>query len=179
MMKNKSKREHKMRIKKIWLLTSIFFFSANGYCGLQYEVELARKFCPSLQLHSGDQGVAPKPVEVCPLRLTTIAGIQGSELIFRPELLVVEKDMSPNTALYSESFGSEQSKEKKTKKGRITGTVVGAGIGGGLGYVLYALSHVGTGLGGVDEEPSPLIIIIPAVIGGVIGYAIGDYYDEK
>lgn len=53
-----------MKIKKIWLLASIFSLSANGYCGLQYEAELAQKFCPSLQLHSGDQGVAPKPVEI-------------------------------------------------------------------------------------------------------------------
>jgi len=28
-----------------------------------YEQTLAEKFCPSLQLHSGDQGVAPEPVE--------------------------------------------------------------------------------------------------------------------
>ncbi|MDI6782412.1 MAG: hypothetical protein QME49_09985 [bacterium] len=59
------RRRHKMKIKKIWLLMGIVvFLSANGYCGLQYEVGLAQKFCPSLQLHSGDQGVAPKPVEI-------------------------------------------------------------------------------------------------------------------
>ncbi|MDI6752397.1 MAG: carboxypeptidase regulatory-like domain-containing protein [bacterium] len=45
------------------VLLGIFLVS-NGYCGLQYEKELAQKFCPSLQLHSGDQGVAPKPVEI-------------------------------------------------------------------------------------------------------------------
>jgi|GEM_PF-1028624 len=30
----------------------------------QYEQELAEKFCPSLILHSGDQGVSPEPVEI-------------------------------------------------------------------------------------------------------------------
>ncbi len=29
-----------------------------------YEQALAEKFCPSLQLHSGDQGVSPEPVEI-------------------------------------------------------------------------------------------------------------------
>lgn len=53
-----------MKIKKIWLLAGIVFLSANGYCGLRYEAELAQKFCPSLQLHSRDQGVSPKPVEI-------------------------------------------------------------------------------------------------------------------
>lgn len=43
----------------IWLI-----LTANGYCRLQHEIELAQKFCPSLQLHSKDQGVAPKSVDI-------------------------------------------------------------------------------------------------------------------
>lgn len=119
------------------------------------------------------------------LRSVTLLGIQGSELAFRPELLRIERDMSPNTVFYSESFGyeqefgSEQSKEKKTKKGRITGTIIGTGIGGGLGYLLYRLVSAGHLLGGENEPPSTAYITIPAVIGGVIGYVIGDRYDEK
>ncbi|MDI6782411.1 MAG: hypothetical protein QME49_09980, partial [bacterium] len=143
---------------------------------------------------SGDQGVAPKPVEImsngrvdeittylvddASLRPITVAGIQGSELAFRPDFLRIEKDVSPNAVFYSESFGYEQSKEKKTKKGRIIGTIVGAGIGGGLGYLLYAIKGLG-GLSGIHEKPSPLLIIVPSIIGGVIGYTIGDHYDEK
>jgi len=52
-----------MKIKKICVL-GILFLVSNGYCGLQHEAELAKKFCPSLQLHSGDQGVSPKPVHI-------------------------------------------------------------------------------------------------------------------
>ncbi|MBU1487873.1 hypothetical protein KKH56_07500 [bacterium] len=173
-----------MKIKKIWLLVGIVFLSANGYCGLQYEAELARKFCPSLQLHSRDQGVAPKSVHIMSNgraeRPVTIAGIQESGHIFRPDLLGIERDMSPNAVFYSESFGykqefgSDQSKEKRTRKGRITGTLVGTGIGGGLGYLLYR--SIPTGLGGGDTPIG--FIIAPVVIGGIIGYEIGNYYDK-
>ncbi|MDI6795157.1 MAG: hypothetical protein QME81_20210 [bacterium] len=119
------------------------------------------------------------------LRPITIAGIQESELIFRPGLLGIERTMSlNNTALYSASFSSEQSfgleesKEKKTK-GRIIGTIVGAGIGVGIWYYLSALE----GLEGFSEYPqektSSLLIIVPTAIGGFIGYNIGDHYDKK
>ncbi|MEW5766516.1 MAG: hypothetical protein AB1797_02670 [bacterium] len=109
------------------------------------------------------------------LRPITIAGIQESELIFRPD---------PNTVLYSASFSSEQSfgleeskKEKTKKKGRIIGTIVGAGIGGGIGGCLFIVVCIG--VGGEECNPSPLIIIVPTVIGGFIGYKIGEYFDKK
>ncbi|MEW5766517.1 MAG: hypothetical protein AB1797_02675 [bacterium] len=57
-----------MKITKIWLLVwllpGMFFWVPNGYCRLAFEKELAQKFCPSLQLHSGDRGVCPKSVEI-------------------------------------------------------------------------------------------------------------------
>ncbi|MBU1487871.1 hypothetical protein KKH56_07490 [bacterium] len=181
-MEKVKKEKHKMKIKKIlFLMGVVVFLSANGYCSLQYEKELAQKFCPSLQLHSGDQGVAPKPVEIMSNgraeRPVTIAGIQELGPIFKPNLLGMGKEMSSNTTLYSESFGYAQSKEK-TRKGRITGTIVGAGIGGGLGYLFYsAIAESQEGELEKVDKPSPLFIIVPAVVGGLSGYAIGTYHD--
>lgn len=214
MIKNRFKKgKVKMKFKKVGLLVGlvgIVLLSANGYCGLQYERELAQKFCPSLQLHSADQGVSPKPVEIMsneradgittyldendvwcrdfdgagkPIGevdisfLRPIATIQESEEIFRPNLLRIERDVSPNTVFYSESFGYEQSKEKNTKKGRIIGTIVGIGIGGGVGYLFYLC--VPTGLGTGNGEDTIELIIAPAIIGGLIGYSIGNHYDKN
>ncbi len=52
--------------KKIWLGTEIalLFLISESQGGLQLEKELALKFAPSLQLHSRDQGLSPKPVEI-------------------------------------------------------------------------------------------------------------------
>ncbi|MEW6103431.1 MAG: carboxypeptidase regulatory-like domain-containing protein [bacterium] len=50
-----------MKIKKI-LAGLILSSCVNGYG--DWKEDLAKKFCPSLQLHSGDQGVCPKPVEI-------------------------------------------------------------------------------------------------------------------
>ena len=49
MIKNRFKKEKvKMKFKKVGLLVGLVgtvLLSANGYCGLQYERELAQKFC--------------------------------------------------------------------------------------------------------------------------------------
>jgi|GEM_PF-5785347 len=53
-----------MKTKKILLLAGGILLFTKGYCGLDWKMELAKKFLPSLQLHSQDQGVSPKPVEI-------------------------------------------------------------------------------------------------------------------
>jgi len=68
--------------------------------------------------------------------------------------------------------------KKNPKKGRVIGTAVGAGIAGGLGYLLYIAAGL-SGFGSDPVEPSPFQIIVPAVVGGIIDYSIGDHYDEK
>ncbi len=82
--------------------------------------------------------------------------------------------------LYSDSELSsdlEQS-SKKTKKGRIVGTLIGTGIGGGFGYILYS-AMVESQKGEITkvDKPSSLFVIVPAVVGGLSGYAMGTYYD--
>ncbi|MEW6103432.1 MAG: hypothetical protein AB1630_06415 [bacterium] len=136
-----------MKIKKI-LAGLILLSCVNGYG--DGKEDLAKKFCPSLQLHSGDQGMS------------------NADLLH----------MNTNPA-FSLKSDEEGRLEEKSKKGRIYGTLIGIGIGGGLGYILYfaaGLSNLGNDP--IGEPPSSLIII-PAVVGGFLGYKVGNYFDKK
>jgi uncharacterized protein YcfJ len=115
--------------------------------------------------------------EECRLKIGSIRPIYlavQEEPIINTSLLIAEY---PSTHLYSVHLQSEQS-AKKSKKGRVIGTIVGVSIGGGLGYVLYSAAAFGSALGSGDE-PSPLLLIIPTIIGGIIGYEIGEYFDKR
>jgi|GEM_PF-3760937 len=101
-----------------------------------------------------------------------IAGIQSQE----QDPFGIKEGIYPNNTLYSLSLESAQSRNKTKKNGRIIGTLIGAGIGGGVGYSLYsALVESQEGELKKGDKPSPLFIIVPTVVGGLSGYAMGTY----
>ncbi|MDI6752398.1 MAG: hypothetical protein QME07_06075, partial [bacterium] len=113
----------------------------------------------------GDQGVAPKSVEI----------MSNKDVIFKSDTWRIGEDLYQNSALHSVSFKSEQSAKKTKKKGRVIGTLVGVGIGGGLGYLVYRSVPIVSG----EWYDTIELIIIPTVVGGLVGYIIGTYYDVK
>lgn len=84
---------------------------------------------------------------------------------------------------YKMGYNFYDKKEKFSKKGRIIGTIIGTGIGLGVAYVYL----VGLALsGGLSASPPSetssskfLSIIIPPVLGGIIGYGIGEVWDKE
>lgn len=165
-------REYK-RIKSVLFLAGIFFLVSNGYCAIESEKELAQKFCSSLQLPSEYQVVTPKSVDISANIIigtpTTLVAVNNSKI----------EDKCGELPVSSRYNVEEADGKKIKKKGRIIGTTVGAGIGGGIGYLLYDVVTVLSGLGGTHDSPSPFIMIIPTIIGGLLGYDIGNYFDKK
>ncbi len=181
MMKNKFKEEEEMKIKRICSLIGIAFWLwiGIGYGGLQYEKELALKFCPSLQLHSRDQGLSPKPVDIMSNGRNDgrTNYLDENNLFFVSNLLGV--DRWPDQKSYLLSINNpDQTKaqgSKKRKKGKIIGIIVGAGIGAGAWYYTYY------NFTGPEGMIFPAIIgsMIGGVIGGMIDSMIENHYDKK
>ncbi|MEW6103433.1 MAG: hypothetical protein AB1630_06420 [bacterium] len=117
--------------------------------GYSSEFEEKLGFAPFLQLHSGNQGVS------------------DADLLH----------MSTNPA-FSLKSDEEGKLEEKPKKGRIIGAIIGAGIGAGFGEMLYRTPW-GLGEGGNDDPGRIRFMLVPTIIGGAIGYIVGECFDKK
>jgi hypothetical protein len=113
------------------------------------------------------------------------AGIGGGlgywvyQFSYDPELKEHRNDLALTTAVSTIGGGiiGYQIGGSEKRKGKIIGTIIGIGIGGGIGFVLYVMSAFGIDV--PPREASSLALIIPTVVGGIIGCDIGDHYDKK